>query len=163
MRASFMLSQGSGSAWGPLAAQQERLHASTGLGGPLRHASVDDLALPRASSVAGSKRVAFSLPASPRHSTGSRPLPLNLQGLTGRLQAHQSADAARHQQLSPVLEALLSSVPTPAPPTGASADLAADDLADMADCSRWDRAEGFGGKWARLKRRSGSCGPLLAP
>ena len=51
LRASFIVSQGSGSAWGPLAAQHERLRASTGAGTAgrlLRHASVDDLALPSA-------------------------------------------------------------------------------------------------------------------
>lgn len=165
LRASFIVSQGSGSAWGPLAAQHERLRASTGTGTAgrlLRHASVDDLALPSArpaSSGAGAgKRVSFSVPASPRHhgaDAASRPAPLDLRGVSGRLQAQRSADAAvggggagvgrpaRYQQLSPVLEALLGSVPTPAPARGlgeagpaGSHELAADDLADMAGCSR---------------------------
>lgn len=166
MRASFAVSQGSGSAWGPLAAQQERMRASTGggAGRPLRYASVDDLALPsaRPASSGAGKRVSFSVPASP-HRLGAD---ADLSSMPGRPQAQQPADAAvvgwgaagaagraaRYQQLSPVLESLLGCVPTPAPagPAG-SQELAADDLADMAGCSRCGRWGAcvcvVGGKW----------------
>lgn len=154
LAASFLLGQqGSGAAWGPLAAQQHRLRASTG--GILRSRSSLDGALPplpAASGADGSKRVSFSVPCSPQRSgmsSGSRaPPPLNLQAVAGRLQVQpvasrslQHEQQARPQhQLSPVLEALLSSLPTPEPElhhhqqqAAAAGDLAADDLADISD------------------------------
>lgn len=144
LSASFIVSQGSGSAWGPLAAQGRRLGASAGI---LRHASVDALALQRAARDAegppvGAKRVAFSVPTSPRHHAAAvRPAPLNLHGLSSRLQVHQREQ--QRPQLSPVMEALLSGRTTqlsPAPEAGqqgGAAELAADDLADLGTFSRW--------------------------
>lgn len=151
LSANFIVSQGSGSAWGPLAAQGRLLNSSAGI---LRHASVDAVALQHAAKAAalppppGTKHVSFSVPGSPRHAAAApRPTPLNLRGLTGRLQLHQQQQQVRRQPqqqaLSPVLEALLSSLPTPAPAPRVeehigrtAAELAADDLADMATYSR---------------------------
>lgn len=115
------MSAGSGSAWAPLAAKRHRAGA-----GGLRHVvSVDAATLQRDAAAAQAahatpQRVAFSMPASPRGGAGARPpQPLNLRGVAGRLQVHQRAQEAAQQrqrqapQLSPVLEALLDSVPTP--------------------------------------------------
>ena len=119
------------------------------------------------------RRGAADLSAPAPHAS-RQPPPLNLAGLAGRLQVqpprgsaeggannsnqHGSAgggvggsSAAQYlPQLSPVLEALLGNVPTPLPHGVAlaqpadGADLADDDLADMAGYSRW----AFAGGWA---------------
>lgn len=148
---------GSGSAWAPLAAtQQRRLSASAG---GLRHA-VSDAAPAAAAVQAMPHRAAVSMPASPRGGARARPpQPLNLSSVAGRLQLHQRGGArqAQPQQLSPVLEALLDSVPTPyaarpasaqrqqrqqepeeiaATPPAPAAELTADDLVDLGNCTR---------------------------
>lgn len=164
-----IVSAGSGSAWAPLAAtQQRRLSASTG---GLRHvATVDaatlqrDAAAAAASMQAAPRRGAVSMPASPRGGARARPpQPLNLGRVAGRLQLHQRAveRQSQPQQLSPVLEALLDSVPTPyaapaaslslhaapvqraaqeepaATPAAPAAELTADDLVDLGNFTRW--------------------------
>lgn len=169
-----IVSAGSGSAWAPLAAtQQRRLSASAG---GLRHVvSLDAATLERNAAAAAAsmqavpRRAAVSMPASPRGGAHARPpQPLNLQSVAGRLQLHRRAGErkAQPQQLSPVLEALLDSVPTPyvassaaaaqrqqlqgqqahqaepaATPAAPAAELTADDLVDLGNCTRWVERE----------------------
>lgn len=143
-------------AWGPLAAQQrvqQQQQPPMRPSGLVRHISADACVLARVAAepaVAGQRRIAFSVPTSPTHrssdvpSANRRPAPLNLRGVTDRLQLHVAqqqaaagsagasnggslshqprAQRAQHMpQLSPVLESLLASVPTPMPPQQARA------------------------------------------
>lgn len=174
LSASFACGDLPSAAWGPLAAQQRQFQQLRG-NHSLRHASVDDLALPRGlpGAAAGArKHVSFSVPNSPRRADLP---PLDPRDLAARLQAqplrasfearhgsgsggaagsslplpsYQQTQARPQEQLSPVLEALLSSVPTPfvhgqpgpglagAPATAVRSMLDADDLADLGDYTR---------------------------
>lgn len=172
LSASFCYGQGPSTAWGPLAAQQQGLLQLAQAGRLVRHTSVDEGMLASAAAASltahGARRVAVSLPASPRRAAGSppaarRPPPLlNLHGVGDRLQltaqrtapaaaagrrrassrgSTQSAAYGKQQsepQLSPVLEALAPSVPALVlPAQHEQAELAAEDLADLAGLSRW--------------------------
>ncbi|KAI3430710.1 hypothetical protein D9Q98_005298 [Chlorella vulgaris] len=117
-------------AWGPLAAQRELLQLQASAA-QLR-ISADDLVLPdrpAASLAGGLRRAAVSLPASPRRSAGGRAAglpPLDFRSMAGRPPLWQQQQQ-QQQQLSPVLEALLGSVPSPFAPGRAQAAAAGTD------------------------------------
>jgi hypothetical protein len=107
LSASLPCGQDLAGVWGPLAAEQQRQRLRASGGSAAGHASVDDLALPRAGAAAGGrKRVSFSLPNSPRRGAADlsapgtathvsrQPPPLNLAGLAGRLQVQPPRGSA---------------------------------------------------------------------